>query len=244
MALSVRSSYEQSMVPPRLGTDGAMVRFAHSGFEGHEEQGVDRYFAHYGIELPSFPILDPEFSNPLFLRVLCESLKARNLSRIPQGLSGFTAVFQFFLESVNEKLARPDLLDYDPQQPIVMRSVERLVTAMVATDADWLDRGAAVELLHAVLPRPGFDRSLFRRLVDEGILSQELIWTRPSRSTAARTSHSVVRFQYQRFADHLIVRHLLSPHLKAERPDGAFEAGQPLGRMLADPITANVWAGR
>ena len=106
LAISVRSSYERLVIPKATMT-GELVRFVHRGFEGHEDEGVDRYFGHYEIELPSFPILDPEFSNPLFLRVLCESISNRGLRRIPLGLRGFTDVFRFFLDSVNEKLARP-----------------------------------------------------------------------------------------------------------------------------------------
>jgi len=237
IALSVRSSYEKSVVPEQLESDGVIVRFVHSGFEGQEEEGVDKYFAHYGIALPSLPILDPEFSNPLFLRVLCEGLQNRGLSRIPEGLNGFVAIFRFFLDSVNEKLARPNLLDYDVQQPIVLQSIERLVTAMVAKETDWLDRSAASEILEAVLPRTGFDKSLFRRLVDEGVISEELVWIRPSgRTPATMTSLPVVRFQYQRFSDYLIVKHLLSPHIGTGRPEAAFEPREYLGKILADPL--------
>jgi hypothetical protein len=54
VALSVRSSYETSVLPTQLETNGTIVRFVHSGFEGHEEQGVDRYFAHMALHHPPF----------------------------------------------------------------------------------------------------------------------------------------------------------------------------------------------
>jgi len=239
VGLSVRSSYEKSTIPEQIETDGTIVRFVHSGFEGHEEESVDRYFTHYGITLPSFPILDPEFSNPLFLRVLCESVQNRGLSRIPEGLGGFTTVFQFFLDSINEKLARPDLLDYDPRRPIVMQAVNCLVETMVAKQVDWLDRTVVSEILEMVLPRQGFHKSLFRFLVDEGVLSEELIRGRPpGGAPAGIASFPVIKFQYQKFADYLIVQHLFSPHVEAGRPEAALEAGGYLGRILADPVTS------
>ena len=190
LAVSVRSSYESLVIPQAVATGGVLVRFVHRGFQGHEEESVDRYFKHYEIELPSFPILDPEFSNPLFLRVLCESVQNRRLSRIPAGLRGFTSVFRFFLDSVNEKLARPNYLDYDAQRHVIMQAVTGLVEAMVASETDYLPRDVAAGILERVLPRTGFDRSLLRRLLDEGVLTEELIWVRqdPRRELGHRRS--------------------------------------------------------
>jgi hypothetical protein len=228
-------------------TTSELVRFVHRGFEGHEDEGVDRYFGHYEIELPSFPILDPEFSNPLFLRVLCESVSNRGLRRIPPGLRGFTDVFRFFLDSVNEKLARPNYLDYDAQDHVVMRAVTSLVEAMVASETDFVSRDAAVGILERVLPRTGFDKSLFRRLLDEGVLTEELIWARQKRAPGSLptrpVSTQVVRFQYQRFTDYLIVQHLLAPHLANNRPEAAFEPGQRLGRIISDPRLCQHYQG-
>ena len=245
--MSVRSSYESLIIPQALATGGALVRFVHRGFQGHEEESVDRYFGHYGIELPSFPILDPEFSNPLFLRVLCESVQSRGLRRIPAGLRGFTAVFRFFLDSVNEKLARPSYLDYDAQRDVVMQAITGLVEDMVASETDYLPREVAAGILEGVLPRAGFDKSLLRRLLDEGILTEELIWMRqkpaPGSSPAAPISLPVVRFQYQRFADYLIVQHLLTPHLNRNRPEDAFAPGERLGRILGDPQLCRRYQG-
>jgi hypothetical protein len=237
LAISVRTSYESSVISGQLKTEGRVTRFVHSGFEGTEDEAVDRYFAHYGITMPSFPILDPEFSNPLFLRVLCEGVQNSGLSRIPEGLTGFTAVFQFFLDSVHAKLARPNLLDFDEQRPVVAQAIERVVTAMLASETDWLERDSASQLIEAVLPRGGFDRSLFRRLLDEGVLTEELLGFRGKGISSRRyTSIRVVRFQYQRFADHLIARHLFEPHLREGTPEAAFDQGRHFGRILADPV--------
>jgi hypothetical protein len=240
LAVSVRSSYERSVIPEQLRGNDEIVRFVHRGFEGREEDAVDRYFAHYGIEPPAFPMLDPEFSNPLFLRILCEGIQNSGLSRIPTGLRGFTAVFRFFLDSVNQKLAHPKYLDYDPHRHVVMKAVEVLIAAMIAREADWLPREFASEALEAVLQRAGFDKSLFRCLLDEGVLVEDLMWTRvtqemPPGTRGASKSSQVVRFQYQRFADYLIVQHLLAPHLEVGKPQAAFEPGQRLARVLADP---------
>jgi hypothetical protein len=247
LAVSVRSSYEELVISKATVTAGALVRFVHGGFQGREEESVDRYFAHYGIELPSFPILDPEFSNPLFLKVLCEGIQNKGLDQIPIGLRGFTDVFQFFMESVNQKLARPNYLDYDAQRGIVMSAVECLVRAMIAAGTDWLPRDAASQILEAVLPTTaGFNKSLFRQLLAEGVLIEEIVRvgqeTLLGQSTPTRVPS--VGFQYQRFADYLIVQYLLDPHLKAGQPEAAFAVGQPLGRIVSDPQLCRRYQGR
>lgn len=56
MAVSVRSSYEEVIVPAQLRSADQMVREQHRGFEEHEYEAANRFFTHFGIE-PSVPLL-------------------------------------------------------------------------------------------------------------------------------------------------------------------------------------------
>ena len=128
-----------------------------------------------------------------------------------------------------------------------MQAVTGLVEAMVASETDYLPRDVAAGILERVLPRTGFDRSLLRRLLDEGVLTEKLISVRqdPAPGTRSPTIISVraVRFQYQRFADYLIVQYLLTPHLDNRRPEGAFAAEERLGGILRDPQLCRRYQG-
>ena len=73
VVLSVRSSYEEAVIPENVRDKAAIV--THHGFTGHEFDATRTFFAHYGLESPSTPILQPEFSNPLFLKAICEGLQ-------------------------------------------------------------------------------------------------------------------------------------------------------------------------
>ncbi len=124
-ALTVRSSYERVIIPGQLVSDRKIIREEHHGFEEHEYEAANRFFGHFGIE-PSVPLLYPEFKNPQFLLLFCKGLKNKNLSRVPPGLHGITSIFDFYLDSINEKLSRPQHLDFDASEKLVQRATRKV----------------------------------------------------------------------------------------------------------------------
>ncbi len=79
IAVSVRSPYEDVVIPKNLSSE-QLIRETHHGFAQYEYQATRTFFAHFGIKRPSVPLLNPEFQNPLFLKLFCIGLKNR-LSR-------------------------------------------------------------------------------------------------------------------------------------------------------------------
>ena len=71
--LSVRTSYEEIVIPKEVADQA--VHVVHEGFSGCEYEAAQQYFIHYGIQVPSDPFLSSEYSNPLFLKTLCEGLR-------------------------------------------------------------------------------------------------------------------------------------------------------------------------
>ncbi|ECD9384984.1 ATP-binding protein, partial [Salmonella enterica subsp. salamae] len=69
LVLSIRSSYEKLIVPKDFFNENKITRITHSGFGSVEYQASKFFFSQYGIEQPGVPILHPEFSNPLFLKI-------------------------------------------------------------------------------------------------------------------------------------------------------------------------------
>ena len=63
-----------------------------------------RFFEYYELEFPATPVLQPEFSNPLFLKTLCHGLKEIGERRLPRGFHGITAVFDLYFQAVNARL--------------------------------------------------------------------------------------------------------------------------------------------
>ena len=235
VAISVRTSYEDLVIPEGLVPD-KLVRAVHRGFAEHEYQATRTFFDHFGIEHPSVPLLIPEFQTPLFLKVFCQGLHNENMSRIPAGLRGITAIFQFFVESVNKKLSRPEYLNYNPKRRVVWQVVDKLAAEMASKHREWLPLEEAQTIANSFLPYSGYEDSLFRHLVSEGILTENRLrldndeWC------------EVVHFAYERFSDHLIIRHLLDRHLDIDAPSQPVLPDQPLAHLIEDELAC--WRNR
>ena len=213
VVLSVRSSYEEEVIPTDV-SDRAIIK-THAGFEGLEYDALRTYCEHYGIEFPSTPILQPEFTNPLLLKLMCEGLQAKGERRFPRGFNGATTVFGLYVASVNSRLALS--LDYNPNDNLVLRALENVAEQMIDSDSNmrWLPRQRAEGDVNELLPGRGYRESLYRGLIVEGLLTEE---------GAAFTggTEEVVRFTYERFSDHIIVDFLLRRHLDLDNPEAAF----------------------
>ena len=234
LVVSVRASYEELVIPESLRelTSGRnFLRIEHHGFAGHEYEATKTFFAYYGLQRPSVPFLNPEFGDPLFLRLFCAGLKNENLTQVPVGFHGVTRVFRFFLDSVNKKLARPEHLDFDAQTQLVQRAVDALITRM-ADEGQWLARDEAQSLVNALLPRDRYEDTLFRHLLVEGVLAEEMY---PSSEPNSRIEG--VRFGFERFSDHLLAKHYLDTSFDADNPAAAFAAGSKLDLLFSDNLS-------
>src|SRR5262245_48594331 len=107
------------------------------------------------------------------------------------------------------------------------RAVESFCNVLVTGKQRGLPTEQATDVINALLPGREFERSLFRGLVTEGILIEEIV--QPDDGAA----QEVVFISYERFADHLIAKTLLDKFLDPADPANAFSDGQPLA-FLAD----------
>jgi len=232
LAISVRTSYLTTITPQEL-TPARLARIRHDGFFGHEYEATTAFFAHYKIERPAVPLLTPEFGRPLFLKMFCEALHTRGLTKVPDGLSGITSIFNFYLESINEKLSVT--LDFDPKDCLVQRAIESLSQLMAEGKVSWLPRHQVKAVVDALLPGRDFLTSLFYALVTEGLLMENL---RPGQVPESE----VINFSYERFFDHKICDELLKKHVHNDDVAKAFEIQNPLGQLLKDENSA--WSNR
>ena len=218
VVLSVRSSYEKLVVPDEV-RDSALI-VTHHGFEGYEYDATQTFFAHCGLEFPSTPILQPEFSNPLFLKTLCKGLSDKGERRIPRGFQGITAVFDLYLGTVNDRLAKD--LDYNPGDNLVRDALDDLSKHFVEIEGRWLARPVTERIVNELLLGRGFSNSLYHGLVTEGVLVEDRSWS------TCNSLEEVVSISYDRLADHIIADYLLRTYLDIAHPDTAFAEGGSL----------------
>ncbi len=224
VVMSVRASYKELIVPQQVIDNAAVIN--HYGFRGHEYDATKTFFIHYELELPSTPLLAPEFSNPLFLKTLCQGLKAKGETRLPRGLHRITMVFELYLKAINQKLARE--LGYDQRTSLVRRALDTIATVMSRSSERWISLEDAKSTVDTLLPGRDFEQSLYRNLVVEGILHEDL------QVTSGDSTSEVVYVAYDRLADYLIAKTLLDKHLDQSNPASSFGAGRGLA-FINDP---------
>lgn len=217
--LSVRTTYEEVIVPEDVRERAVVL--THEGFANREYDAVQTYFSYFGLELPSAPILQPEFSNPLLLKVLCEGLHRRGETKLTMGIHGITGIFDLYLKSVNDFLAK--LLDYDPHENLVEAALSRIGEELADRHSRSLPMEAAKEIVNTFLPDRTYSSSLYRGLVTEGILLEDTDWIN------SESNNMVVSIAYDRLADHIVADHLLKAHLNECDPNAAFTTGGGLG---------------
>lgn len=219
VVLSVRSTYEDLVIPESIKSQATDL--VHYGFANHEYDATKTFFVHYGLELPSTPLLSPEFRNPLFLKTLCLGLNASGQHRLPRGFHGISRTFDLYLSAIDARLAAR--LDYNPRALLVSTALDSVARVMVDAGERWLTVGQAADIVDAFLPGRDYARSLYRGLVTEGILVEESI---SSGQNGRR--QEVVFIGYERLADHLVTHLLLDTHLTPDDPEGAFAPEGPL----------------
>ena len=223
--LSVRSTYADVVVPEEIR--GRAAAAVHPGFEDQEYDATRIFFSHYGLELPSTPILQPEFQNPLFLKTICQGLHDDGQRRLPRGFQGISAAFDLYLRTKNRRLAAD--LGYNPQDAIVRKALQRLAQLILKNGKRWLPRAEASAVIDELLPGREYERSLYRGLVSEGVLVE--VMPRVNKDN----DEEIVFISYERYADHAIADLLLSTHLDAESPASAFAGGGGLAFLWDKP---------
>ena len=225
--LSVRSSYEQDVIPNDVRDEA--IHKTHKGFDGHEYEALRTFSNSYRIDFPSTPILQPEFANPLLLKMTCEGLAAKGERRLPRGFRGVTAIFDLYIRDVNSRLAKS--LDYNPNDNLVRQSLEAVAGQVIDAESNMrlLPRQEAERVVNEVLPGRGYRNSLYRALVSEGVLTEE-------GSAFSEEAQELVRFAYERFSDHISANFLLGKYLEPDNPEAAFEEGGSLA-FLCDKNT-------
>ena len=80
IGVSVRSTFLQVVLPPDDLPD--ITKVEHPGFAGRELEATEKFFDTFSLEQPRVPLLTPEFTNPLFLKLYCEGLKEIGLIQV------------------------------------------------------------------------------------------------------------------------------------------------------------------
>lgn len=209
LVLTVRSTYYRFLPLKDL------ERVVHPGFAGHAGAAAKAYLDRRGIARPSSPNLAREFENPLFLRTCCEYLETEGLKQLPKGMDGVTAIFDFYLTAVADKVQRE--LKLIPELKIPRKALEQFLEACATHgDGGSLPMEDAIKLLDGIHNSGGYtDHSLFSAFMSEGVLTQDIEWQ------VGGAHREIVRFTFERLSDHLRAKRLIEQIDRAD-VEGSF----------------------
>jgi hypothetical protein len=145
LGVSVRSTLVPVVLPDE-GLGDAVAEVEHPGFQGRELEACERFFDAFGLEQPRVPLLTPEFTNPLFLKLYCEGLKQLGLSAPPAGEAHISDVFARHLEWRAKRITSTLRLDAGERR--VERAIDRFAHAVA-----WDDDFEPVEVVRFVYQR-------------------------------------------------------------------------------------------
>ncbi|MBB5874642.1 hypothetical protein F4553_008076 [Allocatelliglobosispora scoriae] len=205
LVLSCRTEFLAETLPGEL--QDRFQQFRHVGFEEVAPSAIRQFLDWYGIERPTFPLLDPEFTNPFFLKLLCTTLQQRGEHRFPRTGIGTTWIYDSFLDAMDARLSADTRCDYDPSTELARKSAE-LVAARMQEAGRRLPKPDVEAITSTLLPGRTWSRSLLNGLLKEAVFAELLV-----------ERNSFIRFGYERLGDIALARLIASkdlPDIKTE----------------------------
>lgn len=198
LCVSCRSTYESVAVPEGHGLDPV----EHVGFDGFEFSACRQFFVHHGLEPPVAPNFHPEFSNPLFLRLTCETLRAAGVKRMPAGWHGLNTALQAFLREKNSAFALEH--ERNPRERVPQRAVQEFIGEVERTQRVYLLWSHAEAAVNRALPAGYVGPGLLDWLVRAGLLIADM-----DPADKSPDAEEIVRIAFERFGDHLLAARLI-----------------------------------
>lgn len=208
LVVSVRSGFEKEVV-----TDKVRKRFhevEHEGFRFREWEAIKKFFTEFGLPLPEIPLINPEFSIPLFLLLFCESRKRR--ARIKKGKQlfrgheGSTSIFEDFVKGVSKEIVQEFKLG--SVDKVWNKLIKPLAEGMVSNRGlkDRISRARFKAIIARELPTIDFVQ------LSSSLEKHHLLIKIPRYGKDGKRTGFDYRFTYQRFSDHLVARYLMNKY--------------------------------
>lgn len=210
VVLAVREDYlpyTLPVLPKKAVTPWVAVN--HRGFAGVEAGAMASYFAAYGLEAPVFPSIIPELTNPLYLKILCQSLENRRDHGLPILLPSWLDVHKMWIEILEIKAKGSPELGLDTlKNKIIYKTISKIADTMLANGATSLMRETAEQIARDIAGTP----RLISFLISEQVLFETI---------EGNSDEEQVQFGYERFSDTFMAERLLSAIEKGKdgKPD-------------------------
>lgn len=222
LVVSVRDTYYDDVIPDDVQTSSKATVIEHKGFKGLEYEAVKQFCLAYELNLPNVPILTPEFCNPLFLKIVCDTLESSGEKDFPKGFNGVSSLFnQYFC--VQDKQFEEKRAEYK-YRDVVSASVRLLAIPIFEAKYNLLSKQDADRMLQTAFPTCP---SLLADLIDNNILLK----TKPQ---FGDEKEDCVVFSYQRISDFIIARETIKQYQDWEAFAGSVKEDKALREIIVE----------
>ena len=223
LVISVRDTYFDDVIPDDVRENCNATIIEHRGFKGLEYEAVKQFCVAYGLNLPNIPILTPEFCNPLFLKIICDTLENSGQKDFPRGFNGISTLFNQYFKSLDKKFAIKKL-EYKYRN-VVTTSIKLLAYPIFESKYNLLKMTDADSLLQKYFPAC---HTLLIDLIDENVLIK-------TKSQFNEESEDCIAFCYQRISDFIIAQEILKHYPNWTSLLRNINKDKALNTVLLDP---------
>ena len=213
-----RDTYLTSCLPHEYDA----IRERHPGFGDNVRLACQQYFRHYKIQPPITPLLQPELSNPYYLRLACKTLNELGVDRVPLGWNGSSIIVKKFFEQKSIKFK--DELE-SASKDTLTKCLELIAKEITETGIGPIPWSEACSAIESIVPDAGV---AINWLIGEELLIEDFA------GDSVLGSNSVIRFAFDRFGDFLIASEILK-----QIPDGALETSGDTSGFLEPLLEDN-----
>lgn len=218
---TVRSTYYDYVIPEELRSQASVLKtITHEGFSGKEYEALKLFCHFYGLKQPTFPIVAPEFTNPLFLQMVCIGVSNSKDKAFPVGFHGIQQVFDQYIAAMNKKLMKKP--EYTNRVDLVRNAIETLALESHSKADRYMTLKDTEDLFDNRFPR---FPNLLTDLIQENVLLRSLTYT------ASSLKVETVSFAFERFGDYIIAKELLASVTTAEEVLTLFAEGGSLAAL-------------
>lgn len=231
LVLTVRSTYLNTLIPIIVQKDPRISRITHEGFKGNEYAALNLFCNYYGLQQPTFPILAPEFTSPLFLQIICEGLNESKQKVFPPGFQGILKIFDFYLTTISRKLSEKRE-EYLLRSNLTKQAITTFAhTCFLDSESRFLELEKAIQLFDEKFERY---RYLLNDLIFENVFIQSI-----HREYSSENEVDIILFTYERFGDYIIAQKLLENYSTKDEVKVAFAKDATLGKLIENGYWEN-----
>ncbi|WP_058306330.1 SMEK domain-containing protein [Gracilibacillus massiliensis] len=195
---SIRTPFEDIVLPKGAIEKNNINIFQHQGFSEEGYEPIRSFCDYYELELPTFPVLNTEYENPLFLKLACEYYK--NISKSFEQTLKISDLFNNIIGSVNISLSKAKKFDFDNNLNVVHEVINGIVELMSQSDYRELKYSDTYSIVNSIVrqyvQKPG---KFLEALIDENILSKNRNYD----------DETIIYFSYERMGDYFLSDYLL-----------------------------------